>query len=203
MKTFVKYLMAMLMLVVAHTAFAQDANKILDKTSATLKAAGNVKIGFTINADGNSGNGYIKLQGQKFVVNMGGTITWFDGTTMWSYIKKNEEVNITTPTPAEVGKMNPYAFLSFYKKGYKAKMGKSTNKEYEVILTGQSDSPYTNVVVRMDKNSYKPSYIQMTSAKGNTTEIRCNSFLTNQKYNDSTFKFNKKNYPNVEVVDLR
>ena len=42
-----------------------------------------------------------QLSGQKFVVNMGGTITWFDGKTMWSYVKKNEEVNVTTPTAAD------------------------------------------------------------------------------------------------------
>ncbi|MBQ0022323.1 MAG: outer-membrane lipoprotein carrier protein LolA [Prevotellaceae bacterium] len=203
MKNFIKYAFTLMLLVSASFAYAQDATKILDKTSTALKSAGNLKIGFTLNADGNSGTGYIKLQGQKFVVNMAGTITWFDGTTMWNYVKKNEEVNVTTPSAAEIAKMNPYSFLSFYKKGYTAKMGKSTAKEYEVILTGQANNPYSKVVMRVNKNSYQPSYIQMTSSKGNVTTINCNSFLKNQKYTEATFKFNKKNYPNVEVVDLR
>lgn len=43
----------------------------------------------------------------------------------------------------------------------------------------------------------------MTSSKDAVTTIRCNSFLKNQKYQDSTFRFNKKNYPGVEVIDLR
>ena len=75
------------------TLMAQDANKVLDKTAATLKGSGNVKIGFTMTTEAGSSTGYIKLQGQRFVVNLGGTITWFDGKTMWSYVKKNEEVN--------------------------------------------------------------------------------------------------------------
>ena len=182
---------------------AQDATAILDKTSAALKAAGNVKIAFTLSTDGGSSDGYIKLRGQKFVVNMNGTTTWFDGKTMWSYVKQNDEVNVTTPSATDVAKMNPYSFLSFYKKGYTAKMGTSTAQEHEVILTGNDASHYKKVVLRVNKSTSYPSYINMTSAKGITTTVQCNSLQKNQKYTDATFRFNKKNYPSAEVVDLR
>lgn len=190
-------------LLVAVLLHAQNATSVLDKSAATLRAAGNVKIGFTLEVDGGASAGYIKLQRQKFVVNVGGSITWFDGKTMWTYVKANEEVNVTTPSADAVAKMNPYAFLSFYKKGYTAKMGKGTAKEHEVLLTGKSGSPYTNVVVRINKSTQYPTFIKMTSSKGAVTTIRCNSFLKNQKYKDSTFQFNKKNYPDAEIVDLR
>lgn len=190
-------------LLVAVLLHAQNATSVLDKSAATLRAAGNVKIGFTLEVDGGASAGYIKLQRQKFVVNVGGSITWFDGKTMWTYVKANEEVNVTNPSADAVAKMNPYAFLSFYKKGYTAKMGKGTAREHEVLLTGKSGSPYTNVVVRINKSTQYPTFIKMTSSKGAVTTIRCNSFLKNQKYKDSTFQFNKKNYPDAEIVDLR
>lgn len=190
-------------LLVAVMLHAQNATSVLDKSVATLRAAGNVKIGFTLEVDGGASAGYIKLQRQKFVVNVGGSITWFDGKTMWTYVKANEEVNVTNPSADAVAKMNPYAFLSFYKKGYTVKMGKGTAKEHEVLLTGKSGSPYTNVVVRINKSTQYPTFIKMTSSKGAVTTIRCNSFLKNQKYKDSTFQFNKKNYPDAEIVDLR
>ncbi len=190
-------------LLVAVLLHAQNATSVLDKSAAALRAAGNVKIGFTLEVDGGASAGYIKLQRQKFVVNVGGSITWFDGKTMWTYVKANEEVNVTNPSADAVAKMNPYAFLSFYKKGYTVKMGKGTAKEHEVLLTGKSGSPYTNVVVRINKSTQYPTFIKMTSSKGAVTTIRCNSFLKNQKYKDSTFQFNKKNYPDVEIVDLR
>ena len=198
-----KITLLLMMLVVTVALYAQNATNILDNSAATMRAAGNVKIGFTLEADGGASTGYIKLQRQKFVINMGGTITWFDGKTMWTYVKANDEVNVTTPSADAVAKMNPYAFLSFYKKGYTAKMGKSTTKEHEVVLTGKSGSPFKKVVVRINKSTRYPSVITMTSSKDAVTTIRCNSFLKNQKYTDSTFQFNKKNYPNVEVVDLR
>ena len=198
-----KIIFVWICLCVAMLAEAQQATQLLDKSAATLRAAGNVKIAFTMEVEGGSSSGYIKLQRQKFVINMGGTITWFDGKTMWTYVKANDEVNVTTPSSDAVAKMNPYAFLSFYKKGYTAKMGTSTAKEHEVILTGKQGSPFKKVVVRLNKSTRYPSVITMTSSKDATTTIRCNSILKNQKYKESTFRFNKKNYPNAEIVDLR
>lgn len=198
-----KITLLLMMLVVTVALYAQNATNILDNSAATMRAAGNVKIGFTLEADGGASTGSIKLQRQKFVINMGGTITWFDGKTMWTYVKANDEVNVTTPSPDAVAKMNPYAFLSFYKKGYTAKLGKSTAKEHEVVLTGKNGSPFKKVVVRINKSSKYPTVITMTSSKDAVTTICCNSFLKNQKYKDSTFQFNKKNYPKAEVIDLR
>ncbi|MBR6035768.1 MAG: hypothetical protein IKP41_02260 [Bacteroidaceae bacterium] len=198
-----KITLTLMLLVLTVMSYAQTATQLLDRSAATLRAAGNVKIGFTMEVEGGSSTGYIKLQRQKFVINMGGSITWFDGKTMWTYVQANDEVNVTTPSADAVAKMNPYAFLSFYKKGYTAKMGKSTAKEHEVILTGKQGSPYKKVVVRINKSTRYPSVITMTSSKDAVTTIRCNSFLKNQKYKDSTFQFNKKNYPNAEIVDLR
>lgn len=198
-----KIFLLSLLLSVCTALMAQNATAILDKASASLKAAGDVKIAFSMSADGASSDGYIKLRGQKFVVNMDGTITWFDGKTMWNYVKQNDEVNVTTPSAAQAAKMNPYAFLTFYKKGYTAKMGASTSREHEVVLTGSETSPYKKVVMRINKSTNYPSYIHLTSAKGSETIIHCNSLQKNQKYSDATFRFNKKDYPNVEVVDLR
>ncbi len=192
--------MAVMLAVLAQ---AQDATKILDQSAAVLKSAGNVKIGFTLEGEGGSSNGYIKLQGQKFVLNMGGIITWFDGKTMWTYVKANDEVNVTEPTAAEVAKMNPYAFLSFYKNGYTAQMGTGTAKAHEVVLTGAEGSPFQKVVIRVNKSTHYPTSVRMTSAKGTETYIRCNSLLKNQRYKSSTFQFKEKSYPNVDVIDLR
>ena len=191
------------MLIVSVVAHAQEGKAILDKSAAALKSAGNVKIAFTMQSDGVSQDGYIKLRGQKFVVNMGSTITWYDGKTMWNYVRQNEEVNVTTPSAAQAAKMNPYVFLTFYKKGYTVKKGTDTKKEHEVVLTGSETTPYKKVVMHINRSNYYPTRITLTSAKDITTTINCNSLQKNQKYNDATFRFNPKNYPNVEVVDLR
>ena len=180
---------------------AQDAKKILDKAATAFTKAGNVKIGFSANVNGNNAGGTICISGSKFQLNTGDMIIWFDGKSMWSYAVVNDEVNVATPTAKEVARMNPYSFLTLYKKGYDCSMGKSSSTEYEVILKGQKGSAYNRITVRMSKKSYQPTYIK-TEAKS-TMEIKVNSFASKQNFPASTFTFDKKKYPNAEIVDLR
>ena len=180
---------------------AQDAKKILDKAATAFTKAGNVKIGFSANVNGNNAGGTICISGNKFQLNTGDLIIWFDGKSMWNYVVVNDEVNVSHPSAKEVARMNPYSFLTLYKKGYDCSMGKSSSTEYEVILKGQKGSAYNRITVRMSKKSYQPTYIK-TEAKS-TMEIKVNSFASKQNFPASTFTFDKKKYPKVEVIDLR
>lgn len=180
---------------------AQDAKKILDKAATAFTKAGNVKIGFSANVNGNNAGGTICISGNKFQLNTGDLFIWFDGKSMWNYVVVNDEVNVSHPSAKEVARMNPYSFLTLYKKGYDCSMGKSSSTEYEVILKGQKGSAYNRITVRMAKKSYQPTYIK-TEAKS-TMEIKVNSFASKQSFPASTFTFDKKKYPNAEIVDLR
>ena len=201
MKRFIFTLAVFVAFMMVH---AQNATKILDKTVAALKAAGDVKINFVLSMEDQSSTGYIKLKENKFVVNLDGYIIWFDGETMWNYVKSNQEVNVTNPSPTEISRINPYAFLTFYKKGYSVSLGKSTSDEYEVVLIGNESTQYKKVVVRVNKSTYFPTAIRLDSTRGPlVTDIKCTSYLKNQQYSDKTFRFVKKNFPNVEIIDLR
>ena len=197
--------MVLLMLILsAQFALAQSATSVLDKTAEKFKAAGGVKASFTMDAGAGPSSGIIKLQGNKFTIDIGGTyVVWFDGKDMWSYLKDNDEVNITNPTKSEIAKMNPYAFVDLYKKGYEVKMGKSTAKYYEVILKAKDkSSSLQNVKRHINKVNYQPIMIDMSSPK-TANKIKINSYQTNLNFDPSTFVFNKKAYPSVEVIDLR
>ena len=203
MKTLNRIIVFALLLTTALAAHAADnETKILDKTAETYKKAGDVKIGFTIDVSGQSSAGVIKLSGQKFCCTTGGNVAWFDGKTMWSYVKANEEVNVSNPSEKEITRLNPYAFLNIYKKGYKAKVSKTTDKEYYITLTGKKGSAYKSIDIHLDKVSYQPSYVKMVTAK-RTLTIKVNSYLKNQKFASSDFTFSKKEYPKAEIVDLR
>lgn len=181
---------------------AASATSILDKTAAAYKSCGDVKIGFTISVGGNSSNGIIKLSGQKFCCTTGGNVAWFDGKTMWNYVKDNDEVNVTNPSDKDLARINPYAFLSIYKKGYKCVVSKTTSSEYHITMTGKKGSAYKTIVVHLNKSNYQLTYAKMVSAK-RTIEISVNSYSKNLKFPASDFSFSKREYPNAEIVDLR
>lgn len=204
MKRILGFAIMLFAMAFSHVALAQNAVSILDKAASVYRNAGGVKAQFMVSSEGNSSTGLIMLSGQKFFCNMGGGLmTWFDGKTMWSYVVSNEEVNVTTPTGAELSRINPYAFLSMYKKNYKASMGKSTGLYYEVVLNAtDSGSSLRKVVIRISKSSYHPLYIKLVSRKV-VNEITVTGYTDKQKYADSTFRFDSKKYPKAEVIDLR
>lgn len=177
---------------------------VLKKASSQVKKDGGVTVGFTITDGSSSDKGTLLMKGTKFHCVMGDLMTWYDGKSLWSFVKENNEVNLTTPTRSELAKINPYYFLDFYKKGYKVTAGKSTSQYYEVILTAENaKTTLANIVVRVGKSDYRPKYLKATTNKNQTLEITVTSYKKGQKFSDATFRFDKNKYPKAEIIDLR
>lgn len=195
--------------------FAQqkEAKDVLDNTSTNFRKAGGVEAGFTIKvkAKGQTDGflvGNIRLKGDKFVLKTTDAITWFDGETQWSYLTDSEEVNISNPTEEELQGINPYALLSIYQKGFSYALGK--NKTYqgraihEVVLTStDKKKEMSKLILYVTKDTYQPLYILAELNNGSRNEIKITSYRGGQKFDDSTFAFDKKQYPRAEIIDLR
>lgn len=197
------YLLA-LALSLAVSVFAQkdkQAREVLDKTAAALKQAEGVRATF-----GGTAQGTLLLKGDRFYLSSGGIQSWFDGKTQWSYLEDSEEVNVSNPTPEELQTINPYALLSIYKNGYNYKYAgmKSRNGKqgYEVILTPEKKQDITAITLFVSK-TYQPIYIKVEQSNKSVNEIMVNSYQTHQPLDNATFTFDKKKFPNAEVIDLR
>lgn len=184
--------------------FAQkdkQAREVLDKTAAALKQAEGVRATF-----GGTSQGTLLLKGDQFYLNSGGIQSWFDGKTQWSYLEDSEEVNVSNPTPEELQTINPYSLLSIYKNGYNYKYAgaKSRNGKqgYEVILTPEKKQDIASITLFVSK-TYQPIYIKVEQSNKSVNEIIVNSYQTRQPLDNATFKFDKRKFPNAEVIDLR
>ena len=179
----------------------KQAREILDKTTNALQQAGGIRATF-----GGTGNGTLLLKGNQFYLNSGGIQSWFDGKTQWSYLESSEEVNVSNPTPEELQTINPYALLSIYKNGYNYKYAgtKSRNGKqgFEVILTPENKQDITSITLFVS-HTYQPLYIKVEQNNKSANEIIVTSYQTNQPLDNATFKFDKKKFPNAEVIDLR
>ena len=179
----------------------KQAREILDKTDNALQQAGGIRATF-----GGTGNGTLLLKGNQFYLNSGGIQSWFDGKTQWSYLESSEEVNVSNPTPEELQTINPYALLSIYKNGYNYKYAgtKSRNGKqgFEVILTPENKQDIASITLFVSQ-TYQPLYIKVEQNNKSANEIIVTSYQTNQPLDNATFKFDKKKFPNAEVIDLR
>ena len=181
-------------------AYAQSAKEVLDKTASIVAAKSGAKASFSIKGDGFFTGGTIAIKGRKFQATTVQATVWFDGKTQWTYMRKNEEVNIANPSEAELAAINPYNFIYMYKKGYKYTMEKK-NGNFIVHLKATDKRGIQEMYITINQKTYIPSQIRMQQQKGWIT-INIKDF-TQSKLSDGMFRFNSKDFPNAEVIDLR
>lgn len=181
---------------------ADTAKGVLDKTAKKLSSYPSCQAQFTATMNGRSTSGSITIQGRKFVAVMPETTVWFDGVTMWTLIKSTNEVNVTTPTAAELQRMNPYYFLNLYKSGYDLSLA-TRGGQHVVSLKATKKQSMKSMEVSVDKSTYLPTSVVMTSQRGTQTTVSISNIKKGKKAPDATFRFNKKDHPKAQVIDLR
>lgn len=183
------------------TATAQTAKSVLDKAAASITVKEGVKANFRMSGTHGMINGSIAIKGKKFYATTPQATIWFDGKTQWTYMKNNDEVNISTPTEAQLQAINPYNFINLYKKGYNYTLNKS-GKDYVVHLTAATaDKKIKELFISVNKTTYQPTQVKMLQGKKWTIFDITN--LKKQAISDSQFRFNSKDFPQAEVIDLR
>lgn len=178
---------------------AETARQVLDKTAAAVGGKGGVSASFTMSGAFGNASGTLKAKGSKFHAATGEGIVWYDGTTQWTYVKKNNEVNVSTPSASQT--LNPYKFINMYKSGYTSTL-KTVGGKYEVHLTAQdAKRPVQEMYIVVEKSTYNPTQVKVRQKKGWTTFNVSN--IKKGNVPDSAFRFNSKDYPSAEVIDLR
>ena len=179
---------------------ASQARKILDKTASIIGRKGGAVANFSMSGKYGNSSGTIAIKGNKFNAKMAQAIVWYDGKTQWTYMKKNQEVNISTPNEAQQQSMNPYKFISIYKNGFKLSM-KNVSGGWQIHLYAANQKrTIKEMYITIGKN-YLPKTIKMSQSNGWTT-IKVSNFKA-KNLSDATFRFNAKDYPHAEIVDLR
>ena len=192
----------MMLAVTICSANAQTAKLVLDKTASVLSNKGGVTANFSITGKNiGTTSGKISVKGRMFQATTPQAMVWFNGKTQWTYMKSQQEVNVSNPTEAELQAINPYNFINIYKKGYSYTM-KTVSAGYEVHLKAtDAKRQIQEMYITVNKSTYAPSQVKMRQGKKWTT-INVSS-LKKANLSNSVFTFPSKDYPNAEVIDLR
>lgn len=193
---------------------AQNAKDILDKANLAYNQAGGIVVSFTVNTEDVKGktiysqDGKAYLKGNKFKIDVPDGITWFDGKTQWVYAKGGDEVNVSNPTGEELAGVSPSVLLSLYKAGfklsYKGEKKEKTKTVYvvEMIPLGKK-TEFSKMIVTIDKATNIFTSVSTYGKDGMDNHLIINKIQTGVNLSDAVFVFNKKEYPGVEVIDLR
>ncbi len=139
-----KILVWAVLICLAPAAFAQKdpkAKEVLDQMSNKYKSLNSFKADF-INKLENQVEGLVEefegeiiVQGSKYKLSVGDQEIYNNGTTVWTYLKDINEVNIDTYVP-EDGDMTPSNIYNIYQSGYKYRLAddvKEGSKTYQMV----------------------------------------------------------------------
>ena len=190
-----------------------DASAIIEKTSRIYKDWGGMDVKFTShsrdekNSTSESFEGAMRMKNEKFVLTTPDMIIWFDGTTQWTYLPYNKEVNINTPSADELHLINPMMLLQDYKKNYNLTLtGESTSANaksaFDITLTPKKREQLEKVDIQIEKNTSLPVKLVITMRNKIFITVMLNEMKADNP-SDELFTFPKPSYPDVEIIDLR
>ena len=151
-----------------------SAAEVMRRAAEKLQKAPAVEAVFTATHAGQTASGQIILSGNRFKLTTDALTTWFDGKTQWAYSPSAAEVNISEPTAAELSQINPFEIIRTMQKDFTPRRLTSGSTVDKIELSDRSVTVITLSSVKVVKSVAK-----------------------------STFTFNSKLYPGVDIVDLR
>ncbi len=196
------YIITLLLTIVCGAAMAQTAMSVLDRAAAAVDSKGGAYATFTISGENISPtDGTIEVKGMKFHTTMPNTIVWFDGRTQWTYLVRNNEVNVNTPTEAELQRINPYSFLSLYRNGYKLKLTQTASANVVYLTATDSKKSIKELEITINKSTAIPTQVKMKQ-NDKWYHIKIREFKKSN-LSDNIFCFPQNKYPDAEIIDLR
>ena len=193
------------------------AKAILDELSKKTKSYTTIKAEFSIVVTGadkkekENSSGALSLKGTKYKLDVKGQNIYCDGKNQWTYIKESNEVQINNaPDPAKTDNITPVNIFTLYEKGFKSvyfseeTVGTAKCDVIDLYPIDPKGKKYHRVTLYIDKTKKQVVQVKIFSkADQSVTTITVKSFITNTEMADASFTFNEKDFPSVEVVDLR
>ncbi len=190
------------------------AKAVLDGVSAKFKTFTTVNAAFSYKVENASGKalssktGNISMKGTKYYIKFSGQEIFCDGSTVWNYDSNANEVTISKVDASSASITPQKLFTNFYDKDFRSvmngekKIGAKTVQEIEMTPIDKT-KPFHKVYVLVDKAAKTIYSTKVLENAGNRYTYTVTSMKTNTPIADAQFTFDKKKYPNPEVVDLR
>jgi outer membrane lipoprotein-sorting protein len=154
-----------------------------------------------------AGTLFVKSKLNKYKVILKGQELISDGKSQWTYLKADKEVQVSE-VDNSADALNPAKLFTIYEKGFKSLYTNDTKlngKMVHNIDLSPTDTKrsFFKVKLQIDKLSKQIVNAIIFDKNGNRFTYSIKTFTPNIKVPESTFAFDAKLYPGVELVDLR
>lgn len=207
----------MIMAVMAVAANAQNvdggANDLMKKVALQYQKYGTMQFHYTLKTTKDEktlgvSEGDFYLKGNKYKSSFSGVLYFCDGSSIWSYDKKANEVSIYEYDPEDdQNLMNPQRILKDWSTHFRAKFIRDefqNNVQYSIVdLTPKTAQSYYRIRVYIVKTSLKIAKVAVYEKDNTIYTYSIEQFKNDIPLDDKLFVFDKTKYPGVEVNDMR
>lgn len=190
----------------------KKASEILNALTTKTKSYSNIKIDFAYVMENKtekineSKKGTILVAGEKYRLDIAGQTVICDGKTTWTYIKDANEVQINS-IEGNDDALTPNKLLTSYNEQYRSKLVREATENGVLVqvidLFPKEGKSFFKVRLVIDKAKTQILSSTIFDKNGSTFAYQVNKFQTNLSIDASKFTFKEKDFPGVEVIDMR
>jgi len=187
------------------SAMAQEAKTLLDEVSAKIRSYDNIEIDFKWELQNNKEGvqqetrGDVTLEGDKYLLNMLGATTLFDGGHTYTIVPEDEEVTISKYSEQDDKGFSPAKVLTFYEQGYNHQMDivqnvKGRRIQYVKLTPIDYNAEIKNILLGIDVRTKHIYKLIQTDDAGTQYTLTVTAFKTNQQLSKTLFSFDQAKY---------
>ncbi len=216
MKRQVSIIMMAILFSPAIIAAPQDdrAAEILDNFSEVINSAPSVLIDFTFIVSSlrddtqEEFSGNMVMKGSKYRLETMEMVSWFDGTSVYTYMPDVDEIIISDPDNNGGIFANPVNIFKIYQEEFRYRLiGESRHDGrvlYEIDLHPLDlDQEFHTVKLFIEKDGNFLHSAVIAAKDGTRYTLLVNKYDTEQQLPPDFFAFSEDDYPGVEIIDMR
>jgi len=149
--------------------------------------------------------GKLEIKGKKYRLDMKQQTIMTDGSVLWVVLKDAKEVNVSDYEPAP-DELTPTSVFTLYEKGFEPYMqteGSTATSKVIDLVPIDKKKPYFKIKLSVDPAKALLTQAVVMNKDGSRMTYVIRDFKSNAAINDSQFQFQKSQFPQFEVIDLR
>jgi outer membrane lipoprotein carrier protein len=195
-------------------SYAQDekSNEILQQLSLNTQAYKNIDVDFNFKFENvtqeisENQKGNIKIESNKFRLELNQQIIISDDTTQWIYLKESNELQIMEYDSLD-DMISPNKLFTIYEEGYKNSYVELKNESditlHIIDLFPIESNAFQKIQLQINSEKIQLHNIILFDKNGGSFTYLITKFSTDNNLDDNLFKFNSEEYPEIEIIDLR
>ncbi|MFL2573619.1 MAG: LolA family protein [Flavobacteriales bacterium] len=191
-------------------SFGQDekAEKILKDLSANTKSYSYMDVDFDFNFINTSQDinesqkGNIKINQNKFRLDLNQQLIISDDSIQWIYLKESNELQIME-YDSQDEMISPNKLFTIYENGYKSQYIELKENNHIIDLFPIESNEFKNIQLHIDQDKIQLKKIILFDKNGGSFSYLITKFISDKEIDENAFRFNEANYPDLEIIDLR